>query len=154
MQLRTAREADRAGQRHIRIEAEIAKREADLDAKIADLRKTHGDVVEDLKKENRKILEALADFYWANPEDLEKGSRQIILDTIKLSERTTQKYAWPRGRAVTSLIAKIKKLGYREFLRTKEEINKEKIRDEASADQLKALGIKVEPETTVYVEAR
>jgi len=70
---------------------------------------------------------------------------------VRLSERETKKYKWPAGKNLEALMKKVKKLGL-PFIRTKEELNKKKIQDEANADQLKAMGIKVEPIVTVYVE--
>lgn len=152
MQIETEADAEKAGLKHIGAEAQIATLEAEQIKKIAAIKKKYGDKIKKHKKDNGELLGSLAEFYWAHPDDRDAGTKQLTLNSIRLSERETKKYKWPTGDNALSLIKKIKKLGL-PFVRTKEELNKQKITDEASEDQLKVMGIKTEKEITVYVEA-
>lgn len=152
MQVKTESDANKAGVKQIEVEAAIAQLEADQKKEVAKIKKGYSDKIKKLKAQDKELLDKLAEYYWAHPDDRDPGTKVLTLNTIKLSERETKKYKWPTGDNALALIKKIKKLGL-DFVRTKEEINKQKITDEANPDQLKVMGIKVEPIVTVFVEA-
>jgi len=151
MQIKTEADADKAGKKHLDTEAKIAELKARQDRKIAAVKEEFRGKLATLKKENATLLECLADWFWANATRRdEKTKGQLTLTHVRLSERKSTTYVYPSP--LQKVIDKARKLGLNQFVRTKDEVDKERIRAEASEDTLRALGVKTKEETTVYVE--
>jgi phage host-nuclease inhibitor protein Gam len=150
MKITDEKTADEAGRKYLVNEAKVSKLEHTRDEAIRKAREKYKDQITETKKENKAILENMADWFWANSEKRDpKTKGQLSLTHVKLSERKTKEYKYPAP--LSKVISKAKKLGL-PFIRTKEEVAKDKIKAEATEDQLKALGIREVETSTVYIE--
>ena len=144
-------DADTAARRIWALEREIEKKENAAKEKIDKIKQTLKEDAAPLQKESQALTDAIADFFFANEGDRdEKTKGQKTLTHAKLSSRDTTNYRYPSP--LQTVIDKCKKLGLSQFIRVKEEVNKERISAEATPDQLKALGIKKETISTVHLE--
>jgi len=150
MKIKTKDDAEKAGLSHLDIEREIAEIEAERDRRIAEAREDAKLKLTALRASDKTIMENLADWFWSHEERDEKTKGQLTLTHVKLTQRDTQKYVYPSP--LTKVIDKAKKMDLKQFVRVKEEVDKARIKAEASEDQLKVLGVKVKVESTVYVE--
>jgi len=151
MQIRNIEQADKAGLEHLELERKIEAAKAERDKKIANIKAAAKKEIDPLEKKDKTLLEALGD--WAlTTDERDEGTRgQITLTHTRITIRTTERYKYPSP--LQKVIDKAKKLSLGQFVRVKEELNKDRIRAEATPEQLSALGIKVETEQTAYVEA-
>ncbi|ADE84761.1 host-nuclease inhibitor Gam family protein [Rhodobacter capsulatus] len=104
----------------------IARAEADLNDEIAALQEKYGTLVEPLRAEIEAKTEGLKMFCEVNRDRLTRGNK------VKFARFTTGEISWKLRpakvtiRKVDEVLATIKKLGLAaQFIRTKEELNKE-----------------------------
>ena len=149
--IRTVEDADKDGLRHLNIEKKIALLTMKRETKISRAKEEVKAELAALKKEDDKIMQEMAEFFWRTDERDPETKAQLTLTHVRLTERTITTYKYPSP--LQKLIDKARKLSLPQFVRTKEEVDKERIRAEASPDTLKALGVKVSDDSTVYIES-
>jgi len=150
--IRNEKDADKAGLSFVTGEAKIKEIEAHRDKQIAEIRAEAGEKIKALEAANGRILQDIGEWFWANPEARDPATKgQLTLANVILQERTTTSLKYPSP--LQKVIDAAKKLGFLQFVRVKEELAKDAIRAEATLYQLKALGIKSEEESSVYIAA-
>jgi len=150
--IKNEKDANKAGLSFVTGEAKIKEIEAHRDRQIAEIRAEAGEKIKALEATGGRILQDIGEWFWANPDSRDPATKgQLTLTNVLLQERTTTSLKYPSP--LQKVIDAAKKLGFERFIRIKEELAKDLIRAEATPDQLKALGIKSEDESSVYVTA-
>jgi phage host-nuclease inhibitor protein Gam len=146
-------------------EPELTKTESDLAKKIQDLKDEHTPKIKALREEVEAAQKSITDFVLAHKSDLtEDGGKTLVLDhgiiSLRLGKpsletvgRTTWKQVLERVIALLPPRMKTK------FIRTKEDLEKDAIKDaiasgELPEDKRKALGIALVQAETVYYELK
>lgn len=140
-----------------KIEVEIRRREADRDAAIHLIREDHDGQIEILKK-TMKGLVAIAETY-------SLARRESIFGKLKSAASRLAKFGFREGNQTLCLLNKkwtwaqvalaIKDSGKIEFLRTIEEIDKDKLKTSKLTDaELAALGVRLDSKERFYVEPK
>lgn len=147
MKVDTKANADKAGLKLIEVEQEIAAVETDCAKKIAAAKEEQKAKLESLNKAEKELREGLAEWYWANPNEREDGKKRVKLTHVTITEIERDKWAYPKN-----IVERAKALKLETMVKIKETFNKELAKTTCTADQVKALGIKIKKESTVYVE--
>jgi len=125
-----------------------------LDEKLAKARAEHEHALSDLNKQIDEKAELLQG--WAEGNEAEFGKlKSLAMQHGTLGWRQSSKlkpllkWTWDR------VLAKLQEVGQRTFIRTKEEVNKDALRDAGlSAEELKDLGVRLVSEDTFFIEPK
>lgn len=128
------------------------KLKAELDSKLTEIRKRYEGQIGDLSDQVTPCVESLQAWAEANQAEF-CGKKSLALLSGTIGWRTTPPSVKPaKGFTWPAVLERIKELGRMEFVRTKEEVNKEALISARDTDDLKALHVRVEQVDEFFVE--
>lgn len=138
--------------------ATIKKKEAAMNEKIAQLQQKFSEEVNSMIEENGKLTGEIQAFCMANKQDFEK-ERTMKLATGELGYRNNPPKVMQLNRkySINTTIELVKKIFKGEYLRVKEEIDKESILADYSSKELNdtklaSVGLKIDQGETFFIK--
>ncbi|MES0879676.1 host-nuclease inhibitor Gam family protein [Roseibium sp. SCP14] len=132
------------------VRRELARTEADMNDKLAETKETFEKKAEPLRDKAEELLSGIETWCAANRDKLTQNGK------VKFAKLKNGEIRWrvrPRKvnlRAVDAVIERLKELGLKRFIRTKEEVNKEAIlEDQEAVKGVKGISIGSEGEDFV-----
>lgn len=127
---------------------------AELDGKVADLKKTYEGNLSEIAEQISPCVESLRAWAESNPTEFNgKKSLEMLSGTIGWRTsppalKTAKGFTW------AAVLGRLKDLGHWEFVRTKEEVNKEAILAARDAQNLKAMYLRIEQAEEFFVDPK
>lgn len=139
-------------------DASIRKMEADMDQEIADVRKKYEKSLTDLKESQEKRMEEVHLWAQNNREDFDaKKSLDLVHAVIGFRTGNPAVKA-QKGFTLVSCLNLLKKNKHTEFIRTKEELDKEAIlakrTDEATLKIISEAGLEISQTETFFIDTK
>jgi phage host-nuclease inhibitor protein Gam len=128
---------------------------AERDQEVARIQTRFEKSIDTAKTQAGALKQALEDYYYAHIPEIEKdGRKSIDLANGRMGRRMHPEALKPLNRSWTwARILDLMKVQFgNRFLRVKEELDRDLIKAELAAEELKQLGLKLEADETFYVE--
>ena len=151
LQIHTWEEADKALSRIGMIQNRIQEIELEINSEQKRLQDNLQFRIQPLKFQKEICEKYLEEFTRENISEVAPAkSKELICGLVGI--RTYQKYGW--GNNIAKLLAKIQALGKYQWIRTKEEPDKETIKKEATLAEMRTIGVKVTTHDDFYYEVK
>lgn len=156
--IQTYEECDRKLLELAKVKTFIAKKEAEMNAKIQTVKDKFEQDTSDARAQQQLIESDINQFLLVNKNDFEKQrSKTLNFGTVGFRNHPPKVTQLSRKYSISTSIELLKKIFTGQYLRNKEEINKDEIltdyaQKKLTDEQLAAVGLKIDNDETSYVE--
>jgi phage host-nuclease inhibitor protein Gam len=141
-------------------ESLIAEKEAKMNAKIQKIKEAYDDETQDARLQKEVLEKDITAFCMLHKQEFEKKkSKDLLFGTVGFRTTTPKIHQLNRKYNVQATMELIKKLFKGQYIRTKEEVDKEKLladyaQEKLDDNKMAAIGLKIDQEERFMIEIK